>query len=117
MKFLVDAHLPPALCDLLHRLGHEAVHTSRLPAGNDTTDSALNQLSLQDRSVVVSKDRDFYHSHLLHGKPFKLLLVRTGNIATDELLLLLERHFEPIEAALRDNSLIEISREGMNVVA
>ena len=83
---------------------HEAVHTSQLPAGNDTSDSALNQLSLQERSVVVSKDRDFYHSHLLHGKPFKLLLVRTGNIAADELLLLLERHFEQIEADLRYNS-------------
>ena len=117
MKFLVDAHLPPAVCGLLHQLGHEAVHTSQLPAGNDTSDSALNQLSLQEHSVVVSKDWDFYHSHLLHGKPFKLLLVRTGNIATDELLVLLERHFEKIEGALRDTSLIEISREGMNVVA
>ena len=54
MKFLVDAHLPPALCGLLHRFSHQAVHTSQLPAGNDTSESVLNQLSLQERSVVVS---------------------------------------------------------------
>ena len=117
MRFLVDAHLPPTLCGLLRRLGHDAIHTSQLPRGNDTTDTEINRRSLEEQRVVVSKDRDFYHSHLLHGKPFKLLLVRTGNIATDELVGLLETHFEQVEAALRDNSLIEVSREGMNVVA
>lgn len=117
MKFLVDAHLPPALCGLLQRLGHDARHTAQLPAGNNTTDDELNQLSVSGQCTVISKDRDFYHSHLLHGKPSKLLLVRTGNIGSDELLSLLEKNFEQIEAALRDNSLIEISRDGMKVVA
>jgi len=41
--------------------------------------------------------------------------VRTGNIGSDELLSLPENNFEQIEAALRDNSLIEISRAGMKV--
>ena len=58
MKFLVDAHLPPALCILFRAAGHEAVHTSVLPAGNRTTDQAINALSLGDDFVVVTKDTD-----------------------------------------------------------
>ena len=117
MRFLVDAHLPPALCGLLRRHGHEATHTAQLAAGNDTTDHAINRLSTAEQSVVISKDRDFYHSHLLHGQPFKLLLIRTGNISTDDLLALLQRSFGQIESAFLDSSLIEVSREGVTVVA
>lgn len=34
MKFLVDAHLPPSLCAVLARHGHDANHTLDLPAKN-----------------------------------------------------------------------------------
>jgi predicted nuclease of predicted toxin-antitoxin system len=34
---------------------------------------------MHDQCVVVTKDTDFYHSHVLQRKPWKLLLVRTGN--------------------------------------
>ena len=69
MKFVVDAHLPPGLCILLQAGGHEAIHTSQLSAQNRTTDEALNALSLAEQRVVVTKDTDFYYSHVLHGKP------------------------------------------------
>jgi len=59
MKFLVDAHLPPSLCALLRAAGHEAVHTSRLPARNRTPDRIINDLSVRDQRVVVTKDTDF----------------------------------------------------------
>ena len=85
MKFLVDAHLPPSLCALLRAAGHEAVHTSVLPARNRTPDRIINDLSMRDQRVVVTKDTDFYHSHVLQRKPWKLLLVRTGNIRTRDL--------------------------------
>src|SRR5207249_5724653 len=85
MKFIVDAHLPAGLCSLLLVNGHEAVHTRELPAGNATKDEIINDLSLNEQRVVISKDTDFYHSHLLHGKPYKLLLVRSGNIGVGEL--------------------------------
>jgi predicted nuclease of predicted toxin-antitoxin system len=56
MKFLVDAHLPPSLCAVLERHGHDANHTLNLPAKNATTDSILNQISLDEQRVVISKD-------------------------------------------------------------
>jgi len=110
MKFLVDAHLPPRLCLVLVRHGYDAVHTSDLPAKNATKDWAINQISLDDQRVVISKDMDFFYSHLLLGRPWKLLLVRTGNISTQDLCALLERNLPTIEAALQNHTLVEIDR-------
>jgi predicted nuclease of predicted toxin-antitoxin system len=116
MKFLVDAHLPPSLCTVLSDAGHEALHTSALPAQNRTTDRVINELSLREQRVVVTKDVDFYHSHLLRGEPWKLLLVRTGNIRTRELAQLVRQHLTAIEAALEGNSLVELDRQEVRVV-
>jgi predicted nuclease of predicted toxin-antitoxin system len=117
MKFLVDAHLPPSLCNLLQAAGHDAIHTSHLIAQNRTPDEALNELSLKEQRVVITKDSDFYHSHLLHGKPWKLLLVRTGNIRTRDLKRLFGEHLPAIVAALERNSLVELDSQTVKVVA
>lgn len=116
MNFLVDAHLPAGLCNLLRRSAHDVVHTNTLAAGNRTPDPEIAEFSLRDRRVVVTKDTDFYHSHLVGGKPWKLLLVRTGNIRTRDLVALFERHLPDILAALEDHSLVELDRRALRVV-
>ncbi|HEU0010206.1 MAG TPA: DUF5615 family PIN-like protein [Verrucomicrobiae bacterium] len=57
MKFLVDAHLPRGLCALLARHGHDAIHTRDLPDQNATKDRVINQISIEDQRVVISKIR------------------------------------------------------------
>jgi predicted nuclease of predicted toxin-antitoxin system len=116
MKFVVDAHLPPGLCALLQAAGHDALHTSSLTAQNRTTDETLNELSLREHRVVVTKDSDFYYSHLLHGKPWKLLLVRTGNIRTRDLKALFQTHLAAIIVALEQNSLVLLDRQNVQIV-
>ena len=116
MKFLVDAHLPPSLCALLQAAGHDALHTSGLPAQNKTPDRVINELSVTDQRVVVSKDTDFYYSHVLHQRPWKLLLVRTGNIRTRELKELFVRQLPAIVQALETHSLVELDRTSVQVV-
>jgi predicted nuclease of predicted toxin-antitoxin system len=110
MKFLVDAHLPPSLCAVLARHGHDANHTLNLPAKNATKDSVLNQISVDEQRVVISKDADFFYSHLVLGRPWKLVLVKTGNMSKDELCSLFERHLSEIAAALERHTLVEIHR-------
>lgn len=61
MKFLVDAHLPPSLCAVLVRRGHDANRTLDLPAKNATKDSVLNQISFDEQRVIISKDSDFFY--------------------------------------------------------
>lgn len=116
MKFLVDAHLPPRLCAVLRSAGHEAMHTGQLSAQNQTPDETINQVSMVEQWVVVTKDADFYHSHLLHGKPWKLLLVRTGNISTRDLTELFDRHLPTIVAAFDGSSLVELDRQAVQIV-
>jgi predicted nuclease of predicted toxin-antitoxin system len=79
-----------------------------LPAKNATKDQVINKISLAEQRVVVSKDTDFFYSHLLQGRPWKLLLVRTGNISTRDLCALFERNLTVIEAALQNHTLVEI---------
>jgi predicted nuclease of predicted toxin-antitoxin system len=117
MKFVVDAHLPRRLCGVPSSHGHEAVHTLDLPGGNATSDEVINRISLDDLRVVISKDTDFFFSHTLHGRSWKLLLVKTGNMSTRDLCALLERNLPAIEAALESYTLVEIDRLAVKPVA
>jgi predicted nuclease of predicted toxin-antitoxin system len=117
MKFLVDAHLPPSLCTLLQAAGHDALHTTQLPARNQTPDQVINELSLKDQRVLISKDTDFYYSLLLQQRPHKLLLVRTGNMGTRELRALFQKHLPAITQALENNSLVELDHTTVQIVA
>lgn len=56
MKFLVDAHLPRGLCAVLQAAGHDAVHTRQPPAHDRTTDQVINEVSVAEQRVVISKD-------------------------------------------------------------
>ena len=80
MNFVVDAQLPPSLCEIFTRGSHDAIHTLQLPMQNKTPDRLVNDLSFIEQRVVVTKDSDFFYSHLLQGRPWKLLLVRTGKM-------------------------------------
>jgi predicted nuclease of predicted toxin-antitoxin system len=104
MKFLVDA------------AGHEARHTFQLSAKNLTTDNAINLLSRKEKLVVISKDTDFYYSHLLRQEPYKLILVRTGNIGIWELQKLFAKNLPSIEKMLRKHSLVELDRSELRIV-
>lgn len=85
MKLLVDAQLPRRLAGWLAAAGHDAVHTLDLSDGNRTSDEQLNDVADRDGRVVVTKDADFVETHLLHGRPAKLLLISTGNITNQNL--------------------------------
>lgn len=92
MKFLIDAHLPYQLAVQLNEAGHDALHTKDLPLQNRTPDESINQLSLDEQRIVVTKDSDFVYSHLVQAKPYKLLVVSTGNIKNSKLLQLFEQN-------------------------
>jgi predicted nuclease of predicted toxin-antitoxin system len=110
MKFLVDAQLPRQLAHRLREAGFEAIHTLDLPLGNRTPDSAINELSVRDGYIVVSKDEDFVSSFHLHRLPPKLLLVSTGNIKNSELEALFLSSLAEIEASFQRFDFLEIDR-------
>jgi predicted nuclease of predicted toxin-antitoxin system len=117
MKFLIDAHLPPALRRVFAAAGHDAIHTIDLPNQNAAKDSALNSVSMAEQRVVVSKDTDFYYSHLLHGRPWKLVLVRTGNMSLRDTCGMFETHLPAIASALQSHTLVELDRQNLSIIA
>src|SRR5437016_5998002 len=88
MKFLIDAQLPRRLVAQLKQAGLEAIHTLDLPLRNRTPDSVINEHSINEQYVVVTKDSDFVESFLLSRQPWKLLLISTGNIRNADLEVL-----------------------------
>jgi len=65
MKFLVDAQLPKHLAECLRWWGHDVLHTMDLPLGNSTPDWRINEISVAEQRVVITKDVGFVNSHLL----------------------------------------------------
>ncbi len=117
MKFLIDAHLPPSLRDTFRDAGHDAIHTLDLPDQNLSRDGVLNELSIAEMRVVVTKDTDFYHSHLLNGRPWKLVLVRTGNMRLQATREMFRIHLPAVVAALDGCTLVELDEEQISIIA
>jgi len=115
MNFLIDAQLPRRLAYRLRDSGHDTVHTLDLPLRNRTPDSEIKVLSLREKRVVVSKDGEFVDSLILQGKPYKLLLISTGNISNADLEKLLLQNLEYIVEALEQHSFIEIDRTAVTI--
>ncbi len=115
MKFLVDAQLPKRMCGWLAAGGCDAIHTLDLPARNNTPDNNVIAFADKEGRAVATKDADFVDSHLLHGRPEKLLLISTGNITNDELAALLTPLISQIVFEFRSCRFIELSRAGLIV--
>lgn len=103
MKFLIDAHLPPGLRAVFQAAGHDAIHTLDLPDQNAFRDGLL------------TKDTDFYHSHLLNGRPWKLVIVRTGNMGLKATKLMFENHLPAIVTALQVCTLVKIDQQQVTI--
>ena len=111
MKFLVDAHLPKKLSLLLSWKGYDTLHTLDLPNKNRTKDSEINQISIDEKRVLISKDLDFIESLLISNKPYKLIYVVTGNISNQQLLELFSKNIEKIVESLNNSRLIELTAD------
>lgn len=110
MKFLIDAHLPPSLKEIFRAAGHDAIHTTDLADRNLTRDGVLNEISVSEERVVVTKDSDFYHSHLLQGRPWKLLFVRTGNLSLKSTKEMFRTNLHSFIEAFATCSLVELDQ-------
>ena len=86
-----------------------------LPNKNRTKDSEINQISLDEKRVLISKDLDFIESLLISNKPYKLIYVVTGNIPNKQLLELFGKNIEKIVKSLNNSRLIELTADSIIV--
>lgn len=91
-------------------MGHDTLHTLDLPEGNRTTDAEVNRIAEQERRIVVTKDADFVNSFIVAHKPYKLLLVSTGNIPNAELEQIFSDNISAIESSFQTQDFLELNR-------
>lgn len=115
MKFIVDAHLPYSLVRFLVRHNCDTIHTDDLPRKDRTHDNEIRGIANREARIVVTKDSDFLHSHLVSRSPEYLLLITTGNISNKNLLSLFGRHFDEILKLFETNRCVELSNSEINV--
>ncbi len=116
MKFLIDAQLPQRLAVWLNETGFDAVHTLDLPLGNRTSDILINEISVIEQRMVATKDADFVDSFILQQKPWKLMLISTGNISNAELEKLFEMNIEKLKEVFDAGfKFVELSRTAIIV--
>lgn len=109
MKFIIDAQLPRKLSYYLIEKGYDCIHTLDLPKGNKTKDSEINQISISENRIVISKDSDFYDSYLQKLEPHKLIYLTTGNISTKKLIDIFDKNHSRIFEEIQLNSVVEIT--------
>jgi predicted nuclease of predicted toxin-antitoxin system len=97
VRFLVDAQLPPALCDWLGARGHIAVHVTTLGL-LAAADDIIAHTAEQGDYVLISKDEDFIRLRLPNR--FGLLWLRIGNATNRALVTWLEARWAVTEHAL-----------------
>ncbi|MCI0449628.1 MAG: DUF5615 family PIN-like protein [Chlorobi bacterium] len=100
MDFIVDSMLPLSLSNFLIQNGHNSIHTSQLPNKNKTKDDDLNEPSITQNKVLITKDSDFENDIRIKNVPCKLLLVKTGNIPNSQLLAIFKNNLPKIVSEL-----------------
>lgn len=114
-RFLIDQQLPQALARRLVELGHDARHIKEYPRGTTMSDPKVARIADSECRAVVTKDNDFRVSHLLDGRPRRLVHMTCGNISTRDLLQLVESHLDAFVLAAEHFDYFEISQSGIAV--
>lgn len=113
MRFLVDAQLPSKLCEILETVGFDSIHVDALPKGDETTDREITVHADQENLIVITKDSDFYHSHMILGQPKRLLLINTGNIKNRKLFDLIRDNAFIIKSLFETCRYVEVTNDGI----
>lgn len=114
MKFIIDAHLPPSLT--VYFEGHDVIHTSLLEDGNFTTDGTINDLSIAQQRIVITKDTDFYYSFTTKREPYKLVLVKLGNMRLKEIKGYFERNAAQLIELLETHYFLILEPERIRIL-
>jgi predicted nuclease of predicted toxin-antitoxin system len=96
MKSICDVHIPYKLVKFLNEQGIETVHVNSLPQGSLTKDNHIALFADENQMVVITKDEDFERLHFTKNRPKKLIRIVLGNVSTNDLIHLFEKHHATI---------------------
>jgi predicted nuclease of predicted toxin-antitoxin system len=97
MRLLFDENLAARLVHDLADVYRQSAHVTALGLGG-ATDRAIWTQAAADGFVLVTKDEDFHRLSVLLGPPPKVVWIRLGNCATEDVARLLCFRAEDVEA-------------------
>jgi predicted nuclease of predicted toxin-antitoxin system len=105
LKFLIDQNLPVGLLDVLHALGHEALHVKQLGLST-ASDHHIWDMAVSLGAVIVSKDSDFVSFVARGVAGTALVRLRIGNCANAALYDIARRGWANVVACLDEGETI-----------
>ena len=91
MRLLCDVHISYRIVNFLKQHADQVLHVNNILDKWYTMDQAICEYADSHDFIVVSKDKDFKHSHLVRCSPKKLLLVSLGNLSSEQIISTLAR--------------------------
>jgi len=86
MNFLFDENFPKAARPVLEQLGHEVLEF-RILGDEGAPDSEVMCLAIEQRAVILSTDRDFFHTlGRLHPGHFGIVVIALKRPTRDKLI-------------------------------
>lgn len=117
MRVLCDVHIARKVVRFFDEKSIEAVHVNDILDGSFTRDADLSHYADIHDFVIITKDADFKNSHFLKASPRKLIKVSLGNIPTNQLILLLEKHLTLFQKKFdAGNCYIEINTTSIVII-
>jgi predicted nuclease of predicted toxin-antitoxin system len=103
MKLLIDQNLSYRLVKQLQELFPGTEQVQRLGL-TDHRDALIWEYAQREGFVILTQDEDFLDLSLLRGSPPKVLLLRTGNLPSTQVVDLLQNHQLMIYTSLAPES-------------
>jgi predicted nuclease of predicted toxin-antitoxin system len=117
MRVLCDVHIARKVVRFFEGKSIEAVHVNDILDGYFTKDADLSRYADFHGYVIITKDADFKDSHFLKASPRKLIKVSLGNIPTNQLILLLDKHLTLLQEKFdTGNCYIEINPTSIVII-
>jgi len=114
MKLLLDSQLPQSITSCFK--GYYVIHTYSLMDQHLTKDADIGQLSSLKKRAVITKDTDFFHSYMTVNEPYKLVLVKLGNMRIKDLKAYFKKNAGKIVELLEKNSLLILEKHRIRIL-
>jgi predicted nuclease of predicted toxin-antitoxin system len=107
--FLIDANLPPRLCESFRAHGYTAAHIQDLGMEH-AADIEIWKRGHLEQAVIVTKDKDFASLAIIRSDLCPVIFVRLGNLRRGPLLAKFESVMQNLMQALNNgDKIIEIA--------
>jgi predicted nuclease of predicted toxin-antitoxin system len=112
MKILLDANISWKLANILKPIFGECKHVDLIDLDVPVQDIDIWDYALKNGYIIITKDNDFVDLLELRGFPPKIVLLKTGNNSSKDIVELLLKMKPLIENLEKDNyGLLEIIRD------